>query len=249
MSYAKPVRFPKGINNQPSFSPLGDFPVPSPLAAHIYTNDFDDYTAANWTVTSTTGTTALQAGNGGQVIQTTAATLNDIQANVKTPAAFAVTAGQGVWFMWRGQLANASDCTLQVGLQAGGTFLAPTDGIYFTKAAAATAVNLVIRASSVSTTVAIPTFAFANTTNAVLAFYYDGKQVTAWAATSPSTGVPVTNPGTANSLSVYTATAGTQTLTNLPLVNLGIGFGLSAGSANVRTMTTDYILAANEIIR
>lgn len=249
MAYTKPVRFTKGVSNQPSFSPLGDFPIPSPLAAHIYINDFDDYNAGDWTVTTTTGTTARLAFNGGAVIQTTAATLNDIQSNVKNPASFTPVVGQGVWFMWRGQLANASDCTLQVGLQAGGTFLAPTDGIYFTKAAAATSVNLVIRASSVSTTVPIPTFAFANATNAMLAFYYDGRQVTAWASNSPSTGVPVTNPGTTNSPSVYTATAGTQTLTNLPLVNLGIGFGLSAGSANARTMTTDYILAANEIVR
>jgi hypothetical protein len=249
MSQAKPVRYPKGVTNQPSFSPLGDFPIPSPLAAHVLVDDFDNYTAAQWTVTASTGSTALTAGNGGLVIQTTAATLNDIQSNVKTPAAFAVTAGNGVWFMWRGQLANATDCTLQVGLQTGGTFLAPTDGIFFNKPAASAAVNLVVRAASVSTTVAIPTFAFANATNAMLAFYYDGRQVTAWAATSPSTGVPVTNPGTANSLSVYTATTGTQTLTNLPTATLSPAFGLSAGSANVRTMTTDYLLAANEITR
>jgi hypothetical protein len=249
MSYAKPVRFTKGITNQPSFSPLGDFPIPSPLAAHIYINDFDDYTAGDWTVTATTGTTAKTAFNGGAVIQTTAATLNDIQSNVKNPASFTPVAGQGVWFMWRGQLSNAAGCTLQVGLQTGGTFLAPTDGIYFTKAAAATSVSLVIRASSVSTTVAIPTFAFADATNAMLAFYYDGNKVTAWASTSASTGVPVTNPGTANSPSVYTATTGTQTLTNFPTANLSVGFGLSASSATVRTMTTDYILAANEIIR
>ena len=249
MAYTKPVRFTKGVSNQPSFSPLGDFPIPSPLAAHIYINDFDDYHAGEWTVTTTTGTTARLAFNGGALIQTTAATLNDIQSNVKNPASFTPVAGQGVWFMWRGQLANASDCTFQVGLQTGGTFLAPTDGIYFTKAAAATSVNLVIRAASVSTTVPIPTFAFANATNAMLAFYYDGKQITAWASNSPSTGVPVTNPGTTNSPSVYTATTGTQTLTNLPTANLSIGFGLSAGSANARTMTTDYILAANELIR
>jgi len=235
MSFAKPVRYPKGISNQPSFSPLGDFPIPSPLAAHIYINDFDDYHAGEWTVTTTTGTTARLAFNGGALIQTTAATLNDIQSNVKNPASFTPVAGH--------------DCTLQVGLQTGGTFLAPTDGIYFTKAAAATSVNLVIRAASVSTTVPIPTFAFANATNAMLAFYYDGKQITAWASNSPSTGVPVTNPGTTNSPSVYTATTGTQTLTNLPTANLSIGFGLSAGSAAARTMTTDYILAANELIR
>lgn len=249
MSFSKPVRYPKGVSNQPSYSPLGDFPIPSPLAAHVLVDDFDNYTAAQWTVTTTTGSTALTAGNGGLVIQSTAATLNDIQANVKTPAAFAPVAGQGVWFMWRGQLANASDCTMQVGLQTGGTFLAPTDGIFFTKAAAATSVSLVVRAAGTSTTVAIPTFAFANATNAMLAYYYDGRQIVAWAANSPSTGVPVTNPGTSNSLSVYTATIGTQTLTNLPTAALSPAFGLSAGSAAVRTMTTDYILAANEIIR
>lgn len=249
MSYSKPVRFTKGVSNQPSYSPLGDFPIPSPLAAHVLADDFDNYTAAQWTVTTSTGSTALTAGNGGLILQTTAATLNDIQSNVKTPAAFAVTAGNGFWFMWRGQLANATDCTLQVGMQTGGTFLAPTDGIFFNKAAAGTSVNLVVRAASTSTTVAIPGFAFANTTNAMLAYYYDGRQIIAWAATSPSTGVPVTSPGTANSTSVYTAVDGTQTLTNLPTATLSPAFGLSAGSANARTMTTDYILCANEIIR
>jgi len=234
MSVVKATPFPNGVNNQRPNSPLGNFPIPSPLSAHILIDDFDNYTAAQWTVTTTTGTTALLAGNGGLVIQSTAATLNDIQANVKTPAAFQITAGQDAWFVWRGNLANALDNTLQVGLQAGGTFLAPTDGVYFTKAAAATSVNLVIRAASVSTTVAMPVFAFANATNATLAWYYDGAKVTAWA-------------GTANQ---YVSTVSTTVLTNLPTATvLSPAYGLSAGSAAVRTLTTDYILAANELTR
>lgn len=234
MAVAKPTRYPKGVNNQASGTPFGDLPVLNRLALHLLDDDFDNYAATQWTVTATTGTTALQAGNGGQVIQSTAATLNDIQANVKLPAAFQIAAGQGAWFAWRGNLANALDNTLQVGLQTGGTFLAPTDGVFFTKAAASASVNLVIRAASVSVTIPMPVFAFANGVNTTLAWYYDGAKLTAWVGT----------------LGQYTSTVSVTAFTTLPTAAvLSPAFGLSAGSAAVRTLTTDYLVAASELPR
>jgi len=244
MPQAKPVRFPRGLSTAPSYAPLGWYPRPSPFHTHQYDNDFDTYNAADWTLAATTGTTALTAGNGGLVIQTTAATAADIQHNLKNPAAFATQAGQGLWFMWRGQVSSVTDQLAIMGLQAGGTAFAPVDGIFFTKAAAATAFVLNIRAAGVSTTLTLPGLVIAAATNYALAFYYDGdRSVTAW-------GGQITNPGTINSVALsYLGTIGTMTLTNLPTVNLGVSFGTQNGASVLRTMTTDYIMAANEIVR
>lgn len=250
-----PTRFPFGVTNVIKASLLGNYPNPNPLTVHEYANDFDDYTAAQWTLTTAgAGATAVLAGNGGLVRQTTNGAGTDPQFNLKNPAAFQFNSGMQTWFMWNGEYA-ALTSVLQVGLQAGGTAFAPTDGVFFTKATGSADVNLVIRAASTSTTIAaVTTMAIA--TRTTLGFYFDGRAtptlyvfsstpVPALVALGQPTwsgGVMVTAAGSLSPVNT--------SLANLPLAtNLAIGFGLTEGAAAATTMTTDYILAANEILR
>ena len=46
-----PTRQPNGITTASKTEPLGDFILPDMTKAHIYMEDFDYYTAADWIVT------------------------------------------------------------------------------------------------------------------------------------------------------------------------------------------------------
>lgn len=253
-----PTRFTSGLSTAPSWHPLGNYKRPNPFFTADYFTDFMTYAAGDWTVTTSTGSTALAAGLGGKVVQTTSAGANDIQANLKNPAAFAFTAGNQFWFMWRGQYDNQL-AALQIGVQAGGTAFAPTDGVYFTKAGATGVVNLNIRKASVSTVVAMTGLTMAAATDYILAFYYDGKTVNpslqAFAGPASST-ARATSADTFNSVSAYfnsmIAAGGpnpTNVLTNLPIVNVAPIIGVQASTAAIRTMTSDYLLASCEVTR
>jgi hypothetical protein len=248
MSYRTPSRFPKGINAevQGSFSSM--LPVPNLLEVHPYFNDFDTYQATDWTITASTGTNALVAGNGGILRMTTAAAVNDVQAIVKNPAAFAFVGGNQVWFM---ASLNVSDNTsaFNVGLIAGGTPMIPLDGVFFQKVAGSANIDLVIRKAGASTTLAAVTTIGA-ATQTPLAFYYDGRA-------EPTIYVYSGTPAIAAQANVAfgqpyfvggAMVGGTQVMTNLPIVNLSqaVVFQTPTG---VKTLDVDYLMAINEVVR
>lgn len=253
-----PQRSPSGISTAPKFHPLGNLPHPNPFQVAAYENDFFTYAAADWTVTATGGgTTALTAGNGGRILQTTGASINDLQGNAKLPACLAFAAGQQFWFMWRGQV-DSLLAVMQVGVQTGGTIQAPTDGVYFNKPSGS-AVNLILRAASTSTTIAMTGLTVAAATDFFLAFYYDGRTITpslhAWAG-PVSALVGPTQGNYFNSESAYftsqVAAGGANpvnSIANLPTANLSPAFSVLASTAVIRTMNTDYLMAVAEINR
>ena len=242
-----PSRFVHGLNNLPPYHPLANYPLPFQLYNNNQFIDFHTYAAGDWTVTTTTGSTALAAGNGGLITQTTSNTSSDIQFNLKNPAAFQITSGQDAWFVWRGRVDTVANSTWQIGLQAGGTALAPTDGVYFTKAAAATTVSLVLTKASSSTTLSLGSgLVLADATNVVLMWYYNARTATVYAYAGTSTDADFFNSIT----SYYSAEVGQTTLTNLPTAtNLAIGFGVQTNTAATRALTTDYIGAAVTLTR
>lgn len=254
MFQTPPTRFPGGLSTAIKNTLFGNLTIPNPLQPHTYVNDFNDYTAAQWVVTTAgAGATALAAGNGGFVTQTTNGGGTDAQFNLKTPASFAFVAGTQLWFAWRGKLSTLSSI-LQVGLQVAGSSFAPTDGVYFTKATGVGTVNAVIRAASTSTTIAAIT-TMAVDTYITLGFYYDGQTTPTLyffsSADSPSLsafGQPFFTGG--NMVTAVGALNPTNSsLANLPTANLALGFGITEGAAAAEVMTSDYIMAANEILR
>ena len=255
-----PSRFFSGVSTGRPLNPCGNLPFPFPFDTQAYANDFNTYAATDWTVTGSTGTTALTPGSGGLILQTTAATINDVQANQLAVATYAISAGLPCWFVWRGQLGDVTVPSFATGLMQGASALTPTDGIYFTKAAGATAIVLNVAKASVVTSVTLTGFTPVNGVNFMLAFYYDGRAIPslfAWAGATMNpnlVGPPLASGQNSftnyfSSFQAITPLPGTSVIPNLPVVNLSPIVGIKAASAVAKTLTTDCILVANDVVR
>lgn len=227
---ATPTRYPTGVSTQAVGRILGNYPNPDPTKEYTHFTDFSTYTAADWTVTAVgTSTTASVAGQGGRITLTTGAVLNDAETILATPLDFNFTAAQQVWFYTKLQAADVTLPAIVAGLFASlaGT-LVITDGIYFRKNAAAVGVwDLVLTLASTSTTLASITVGTA-ATDVELGFYYNGKD--------------------AVDVFVNEVKVASQTiLTNLPVATaLGYGVGIANGTAAAKTLTVDFMLAAQD---
>jgi len=221
------TRFPNGLTTAAQNEPMGNFVLPDITKAHIYFNDFDTYTAADWTVTETgVATQALANGDGGLLLVTNAAADDDASFSQKVGESFLMVAGKKAWFEAKFQVSDATQSDVVFGLQITDTTpLAVTDGIFFLKADASTTVNLLVEKDSTATTTAVATLADA--TDIRLSFYYNGvDKILAFAD-----GVAVAS----------------SVVTNLPDdEELTVSFGIQNGEAVAKTMTIDYILAAKE---
>lgn len=253
-----PQRSPAGISTSAPGFLFADYPGPTPFRVHERFEDWDHYLASDWTITTTNaGTAALTNGNGGLLLLTTAATGADLEA-LSTPVLdFNVIPGARMWYAINFQLSDATACLFQAGFANSFATLAPTDGIYFEKPAAATLLNLVLNKGGVKTTLTIGNLVAA--TQYTLGFYYDGKPMPNLYAFSTIgyAGVPTAFAQpyyTGGSQAVASASADGQNpnpLTNLPLAATGLvsGFALKASAAAAKTLTVDYFYSGNEILR
>lgn len=249
-----PTRFKFGVNNLPKTHPLANLPVPFSLYSHIFQNDFDQYTAADWTVAAVgAGTSALAAGNGGILALTTTAAATDSVSITKTPAAFGITAGYQAGFMTRLQIDSmAQNSTWQLGMQAGGTAFAPTDGIYFTKAAAATTLVANVNKAGANNTVSMgANLVLATATYVVAGWWYDGRNA------SPTGSSVYFFVGTSTTGDFFDSASaywtGIQVVANaaalIPVVNLAPSIGVQTNTANARVMSIDYVAAWADLVR
>lgn len=225
---ATPVRYPSGVSTVSPQKFLADLIVPSPTSVHQYFNDFDTYAAGDWTVTASTGTAALTAGNNGDITLTTAATASDIQHILKNPAAFQITPGYRAHFGVNITSADVTAPGFIFGLQSGGTAFAPTDGVYFTKAEGATTLSLVLNKGGTATTLATG-IALSASTATQIGFEYDGRP-------TPTLYVY------ANGIRVVSLTD----FTNLTTANLAPAVGIQTATAAAKSLVVDYILAVSE---
>lgn len=223
------TNFPDGVTNAALQTVMSSYVAEDPSVVHAYWNDFDAFDAAgDWTNTHTGSiTNAVVAGNGGILSIGNSAANNDLDSLQLNAASFAIVAGSRSWFKCRFNISNATNAALTIGLiQTTTTPLTVTDGMWFSKAAASTALNFNIAASSAVTT--LPAVAtLANTTYLNVGWHYDGL----------------------SSVTVYVnnvRVAGTTVLTNLPTVNLNLTMAVANGTAAANTLLVDYILMANE---
>ena len=229
-----PSRFPYGVVNQTKQSMYGQFKSMVPQVYHQYFDDFDTYTAAAWTITATgAGTTALTDVDGGAILLTNAAADNDARFHQKVGEGFLPASGKKIFFETRFTVSDATQIDWVVGLQVTDTTpLDVTDGIYFQKDDGDANVDFYISkdattgrsTTTAATTVTADTFL-------ELAFYFDGKRyVTLWK----------------DRLQVGIVDLTTTLATYLPDTELTISFGVQNGEAVAKTMTVDYIFAAQE---
>lgn len=203
----------------------------SKTSYHDFFDDFDNYTAGDWTITETgTGTRAVQNERNGVLKITNAAADDDANflqwsgnTNASTVETFKYEAGKFLYFGMRFKISDATHSDFVFGLQITDTTpLAVTDGIYFRKDDGDAYLDfVVVKDSTATTSTAIATLA-ANTYTVVEA-YYDGS-------TSKI------------QLYVNGVSAGSSVLTNVPDdEELTLSFGVQNGEAAAKALSVDWV--------
>jgi hypothetical protein len=224
-----PTRFPKGVGTRKRPDPLYNFGHPDRTDYHLFHDDFDTFTAAQWTNTVTgTGTSALATGDGGLLAIATTGANNDAVYMQKTTEGFSFEQGRPAWFKVRLRV-DALTCVVNLGLQITTTTPATaTDGIYFLSTTGTGAVTTLSRkdtttGSTSGTGIVLVANAFTD-----LAWYWDGKSEVQYYQDGAQKGT----------------LAGVTATTFLPDTTTTVSMGITTTTAAVRTLTVDYIFAA-----
>lgn len=229
-----PVQY--GTSTVPTVSGAEFWPEP-PSAVHSYFNDFNQYTATDWAIQTTeagagSATEAITNGVGGLLLITNDNADNDLDffqlASASTAVeGFKFRSGKRMWFEMRFATNDATETDIVCGLQITDTTpLAVSDGVYFLKSDGAATADFIVTKDSTSTT-ASAVATLANDTYVILGFYYDG----------------------ASTISYYVnrVLGGTVATTNMPDdEDLTISFGIQNGAAAAKTLTVDYVYAAQD---
>ena len=223
------TRFPNGVTNVGEQSLFAELGQPAATNFHTYFEDFDYYTAGDWTVTETDAgaTQALTDGDGGLLLITNTAADNDLVSLQKKGESFRFESGKALFFEARFKVSDATQSDVVIGLQITDTTpLDVTDGVFFIKADGAATVNFLVEKNNTATT-ASSIATMANDTYIRLGFYYDGSSTVQYFVNGTYTGSSVT--------------------TNLPDdEDMTITIAIQNGEAAAKTMTVHYIYVAKE---
>lgn len=246
------TRFSGGVTNQPESSIFGgQLPFPVNLGQRVFDDDFYTFTAAQWTVTETqAGATQAIAnpGNGGLLALVNSAADNDLNAVQRVAAGVSAESWgplDPAKRFWARFIIGASEATLMdwvVGLQiTDATPLAVSDGFFFRKSEATTAINLVACKNATESLLSVGV-ALASTVDAAgvqanfmtLDMFWDGQGVTNGRlyAAYQGTVVGVSQPGAASFCDDEALT---------------LSFAIQNGSAAARTGWLDRALIIQEI--
>lgn len=223
-----PTRYPSGVTNVAKASDLGMFTAPDPTKNHVYFEDFDYYVAGDWTVNAVGSASAAAIADidGGAITITTDAGATDSVYMNKLGESFQFATGKKMWFKTRLKVSNATSSIFVVGLQITDTSpLDVTDGVFFSKAGATTAITLEVEKNNTATSSAVGVCA--DDTFLTLGFYYDGVSGISYFLDSVQ--------------------VGTSAVTNLPDDELlTISLAVKNTTTAARTLTVDYVLAAKQ---
>ena len=226
------TNFINGVTNVAENTTLGTYVQTDPTSCHTWFDDFDDYVAAEWTITETgTGTRAVGNLDGGILVITNAAADNDANflqwsgsTNAATVETWKFETGKPLWFKARFKVSDATQSDLVMGLQITDTTpLAVSDGLYFLKVDGSATLNLLATLNSTSTTTAVGTLA--DNTYVTVGYYYDGGSNIA---------VYLNDVRVANSVTTNLVTD----------EELTISFGVQNGEAVAKSMSVDYIFVS-----
>ena len=230
------TNFPNGITNADRGTELERLILPDPTQAHVYFNDFTTYVAGDWTITTTEGGTgnaseALTNVAGGALLITNDDADNDSDEFQLAVESFKFASGKKSWFKTRFKVSDATQSDWIIGLCITDTTLidAVSDGVYFKKDDGDASIDFALELNG-SATEASGIATQSDDTFVTLGWYFDGD--------------------TTNGIKYYVdgTHKGTQTtMTNLCTdEELAVSFALQNGAAAAKTMTLDYIYAAQE---
>jgi hypothetical protein len=200
---------------------------------HEYFNDFDSYTAGDWTITTTEAgagdaTEAISNATNGVLLITNDAADNDADFFQFAKETWKFVSGKRLFFEVRFKTSDATQSDLVFGLQITDTTpLAVTDGIYFRKDDGDANIDFVVVKDSTATTQTAAT-TLSDDTWTTLTFHYDGS----------GSDIEIFKDG---------VSIGASVLTNVPDdEELTISFGIQNGEAVAKTLSIDYIHVLQE---
>lgn len=244
------TRIPNGVTNAEQWQTMGLAGLLDPTWAHTYANDFDQYVAADFSLTGVgTPAAALIAGNGGILQLSTTAAGTDASFLQKTPAAFAVnTATKQTFFKFAGTL-SAINGAFYCGLAniGAGAETALTNGVVLYKAAGAGTMVLDIIVGSTHTAFPLPAAcAITAGTYVELGIAIDalGNVLAFWNPTTGNNPTPAIGGVVGATFSRGAVAMASQP--TLPTVNLAPVVGYTNGSAVAQTVQIDYLVASVE---
>jgi len=236
---ASPTRFPGGVTQARRNTTLGEFGLPDPTAYHVWFDDFDNFEADQWIITTTEAgasdaSEAVSSADGGVLVLTNDTADNDLDflqwsgddasTAIET---FKFASGKKLWFKSRFKVSDVTQSDFIMGLQITDTTpLAVTDGVYFRKDDGDTDLDFVVIKDSTATTTTMSGL-LANDTYVTVGFYYNGS----------------------NKIDIFVndVRRGSSVTTNLPDdEELTISFGIQNGEAASKSMSVDYIFVAKE---
>lgn len=231
------TNFPNGISTNRKGNPMANFGMPDPTKWHVFFDDFDNYVAADWTVTEVgVATQALTDGNGGLLLITNAAADNDSSESQKVGESFLLAAGKKAFFKARFKVSDATQSDFLIGLAVTDTTLqgaisgaGVTDGIFFNKDDGDALLDVQCQKDATTgQTRGVGIATVVDDTFLTVGWYYDG-------AGNVQYFVDDVHKGTLDGSSTY-----------LPDTELTVSFAMQNGVAVAKTMTLDYIFAAME---
>ena len=243
--------FENGVTNAAKFQTMGNAGIPDPSWAHVYHNDFDTFLASDWTVTKVgTGTTALTAGDGGQLLLTTTTGATDALYMQLAAASFSLPTTRDVFFKFAGTLGDVTNCAFYCGLlNTTTTPLAATDGVYLYKASGAATLQLISLVGSVATTINLPTVCVpVAATQFELGIHVDYLG-NIEAFFNPGTGAQFNILGPHSSSSGNLQNRGRVALSPTPgltTATLNVSYGILNAAAAAKTLTVDYVTAVRQ---
>ena len=236
---SNPTRFLSGVATVPASQPLGNYPFPDPfhtggttgLEVFTYENDYTDLgNTGSRTVTGASTTFALTDGIGGIGILTPGGTTT-ASSMYRTAAAFKFVAEQKFWYTTR--IAYSGVGTGITGyfgvIKTGG---ATTDSLLF-KLAATGVLSFVSTVNNTATTLVSNVTTLVGGTFVEVAFCYDGTDLLVYLA----------HQLIARISNVTVGSTGT-TLTNAALTEV-----IQITPAATQTVSVDFVLVAQEVIR
>ena len=235
---SNPTRLYSGLSTAYPTETLYSFPFPDPfhtgsnqaLGSSTYVNDFNTLIGTDYTVTGSSSACALASGLGGVATLTPGGTTT-ASAAYKAASFMQFVAGNRLWFTTRIQAsAVSSTISYYAGLRAGS---ATTDGLWFAKAASSTSINLVSTVNSTATTLVTGVATAAAATWVELGLYYDGTDLLVYA----------------NSQIVARVSAPTIGSTGTTLTNALLGPVFQITPVATDTLSADFVLAAQEVLR
>lgn len=243
---------PNGVTNAAPYQTMAQAGILDPTWAHVYHNDFDTYTAGDWTVTKVgTGTAALAAVDGGQLLLTTTTGAADAVYNQLTAASFKAVAGKDIFFKFSGILSEIANSVLYAGLiNTSATPLAPTDGIWISKPTGSGALQLNLTIGSATQVIAFPAAAAIVAATAFEVGFHVDYLGNVEAFFNPTTGADwqqldptSSSPGAMTARGRVTWTPNASITNGLTQVLLNPSFGILNSTGVARTLGVDYVTA------